>query len=256
MIEDLFMNRVLVIIMTLSLLGNIALIYLVFKAYSYRKEAGSVRENYYKEINGFSGWSKYHGENEKLKSESIVENRVVFLGASITEEWDLNKYFNGYEIINRGLTGQRIGGYLLRFKSDVLDLKPKAVVIKMCSVNFRPYLTKEMDEIADHFISMAKMASAEHITPIFATIVPITKSGEQYGPYVIKDKILQMNSWIREYCSDNGLPIIDYYEAMATDDGYMPEEISVDTVHPNEKGYELMSEAAKPVINKILNRAK
>jgi len=175
--------------------------------------------------------------------------RVIFFGASITHNWPLEKYFSQFHPVNRGVGGF-VPDLISKFKSNVLDLKPRAVVIKLCSINIRP--TVPARQLHDGMQMMIQLAQGSDILPIVATMVPAARPAATIGEFSVADGIADFNQWAREYSSENDLAFIDYAKAIQTDQGFLPRDCSVDPVHVNDKGYDLMAEAARPVIHKLL----
>jgi lysophospholipase L1-like esterase len=176
--------------------------------------------------------------------------RVVFLGASIMQRWNLAEFFPEIRYINRSIGGQFSQDILARYKRDVLDLKPRAVVIKLCSINIRPQISQQT--LQDGIIMMTELATAHNITPILSTIIPAGKPEAHIGDFSVVDSLRQCNEWIRRYAADNSLALIDFEKALADEQGFLPREFSTDPVHVNDKGYAIMAETAKPVIYKAL----
>jgi len=247
------MNKLIIVLLIISLLINVAAIFVAFKAINYRKSLNTANDHLSSIFRKYSSRDTHLESNQKLTDNEAHDKRVVFMGASITEAWDLEKTFPDIEPINRGIYGNKVGGYLLRFRSDVLNLKPKAVVIKICSINFRPAGTVPFDEIRDYVISMVDLARAHQVEPVLATTVPIRKDGERYGSYSVTENVKLYNSWLKGYADIEGLKLIDYFSAMADQSGYMPENITTDHIHPNQAGYDLMANAVKPVLAEIMS---
>ncbi|NIS18109.1 MAG: hypothetical protein GWN00_09705 [Aliifodinibius sp.] len=195
-----------------------------------------------------------HEENLRLKKE--VEQgkydslRVVFLGASITHSWNLEKYFPEIHPVNRGIGGLA-PSLLTKFKENVLDLKPRAVVIKFCSINMRP--SQPLRVLQDALDMMVQLSKANQITPIVCTIIPAGKPSAHIGDYSVADSIQEFNRWVREYTDREQIELIDYAAAIQDDKGFLPRKYSKDPVHLNERGYEVISNAARPRIYRILD---
>ncbi len=192
----------------------------------------------------------YADENKQIlaeiaqgKSDSL---RVVFLGASITNRWDLKKDFPEVSMVNRGVGGQLVPAMMARFKRDVIDLKPKAVVIKFCSINIRPQLP--LSVLKDGMSMMTQLAQANDIVPIVSTIIPSGKPEAHIGSFSVVDTLIAFNDWVRQFAAENDLPLIDFAAAIQDEKGFLPRECSVDPVHVNEKGYRILAEAARPVM--------
>ena len=196
---------------------------------------------------------KYEKENEQLKK--INEpNRVVFMGNSITEGWsNFDKdFFINNPFVNRGIGGQTSPQMLVRFKPDVVNLNPKAVVIMAgtndIAGNTGPIL---LENTADNIISMAEIAKANNIKVYICSTLPAidfpSSPGLEPGPKVIK-----LNSILKNYCNSNDIPFVDYFSSMADDKGGLkvPEYTAAnDLVHPNLAGYKVMEK----IILKALN---
>jgi acyl-CoA thioesterase I len=195
----------------------------------------------------------YNEENAtiiKEVSEGKTDSlRVVFFGASITNFWDLKKYFPEIHALNRGVGGL-VPDLMAKYKSNVLDLKPKAVAIKFCSVNFRPSMPIYF--LKDELQIMVQTAKAAGIIPIITTVIPVGKPAARIGDYSVVDSIKTYNEWVRGYAAANSLYLIDYAKAIETADGFMPQECTTDAIHLTDKGYQIISEAARPVIHKAL----
>ncbi len=176
--------------------------------------------------------------------------RVVFYGASITRRWNLNQYFPEIHPVNRGVGGY-VSDLLMKYKSNVLDLKPKAVVIKFCSINIRPQFP--IPTLKDGIQMMVELAQDKGIIPILATIIPPGKSEARIGNFSVIDTLKMLNNWIRDYAKSNNIVLIDYAADIQNGEGFLPMDCSVDPVHVSEKGYAIMAKTARPVIYRALN---
>ena len=200
--------------------------------------------------------SRYRDANSKVPPAAKNENRVVFLGDSITDAWNLAEYFPGKPYINRGISGQTTPQMLIRMRPDVIALKPKAVVILAgtndIAGNTGP-MTIEM--IEDNYASIAELARANSIKVVFASVLPIhdygkTKMSERRSP----EQILQLNQWIKGYCEKNGLVHLDYFSKMVDDKGMLKVELANDGLHPNAEGYKIMAPLAEAAIQQALRK--
>ena len=187
---------------------------------------------------------KYEKENEQLKKIS-EPNRVVFMGNSITEGWSyFNKdFFINNPFVNRGIGGQTTPQMLVRFKPDVINLNPKAVVI-MAGINDIARNTGPilLENTADNIISMAEIAKANNIKVYICSTLPaidfLWSPGLEPAPKVIK-----LNTILKDYCTKNNITYVDYYSSMVDDEGGLkvPEYTAAnDLVHPNLAGYKVM----------------
>ena len=197
---------------------------------------------------------KYEKENEQLKK--INEpNRVVFMGNSITEGWsnfDKNFFINN-PFVNRGIGGQTSPQMLVRFKPDVVNLNPKAVVIMAgtndIAGNTGPIL---LEKTADNIISMAEIAKANNIKVYICSTLPaidfLWSPGLEPAPKVIK-----LNTILKDYCTKNNITYVDYYSSMVDDEGGLkvPEYTAAnDLVHPNLAGYKVMEKIILSALEK------
>lgn len=187
---------------------------------------------------------KYQDSNEELKKISDP-NRVVFMGNSITEMWSLfdEDFFIDNPFINRGIGGQTTPQMLVRFTSDVVNLKPKSVVI-MGGINDIAGNTGPiaLENTAENIISMAEIARANNISVYICSTIPAIKC--LWSPEAEPaPKVVKLNTILKNYCSENGITYVDYYSAMVDSEGGLkvPEYTAAnDLVHPNLAGYKVM----------------
>jgi hypothetical protein len=187
---------------------------------------------------------------DRLAAGETDSLRVVFLGASITNRWNLKKYFPEIHPVNRSIGGQLVPGMLPRFKRDVIDLKPKAVVIKFCSINFRPEMPLSILE--DGMTMMVQLSKANGIIPVISTVIPVGRPEARIGDFSVADSLSKFNDWVRRYAQEDSVPMIDYAAAIQDQHGFLPRQCSVDAVHLNDKGYEIISAAARPVVYRVM----
>ena len=187
---------------------------------------------------------KYEQSNSELKKINEPD-RIVFMGNSITEGWsNFDKdFFINNPFVNRGIGGQTTPQMLIRFKPDVVNLNPKAVVI-LAGINDIAENTGPVtiENIAENIISMAEIAKANEIKVFICSTLPAIdfpwSPGMEPGPKVIK-----LNSILKNYCNSNNIPYVDYFSAMSDDKGGLkvPEYTTADDlVHPNLAGYKVM----------------
>ena len=197
----------------------------------------------------------YRSKNLKLGSPSKSENRVVFMGNSITEGWSTlqPEFFESKSYINRGISGQTTPQMLIRFRQDVIDLKPKLVLI-LAGINDIAGNTgpSNVTMITNNIISMAQLAKSNKIKVIICSILPAKNFPWNPGMNP-PPKILAVNTIIEKFANDNGIIYLDYYSSMVDEDNALKKEYGYDGVHPNKKGYQVMSLLAEDAINRILN---
>jgi lysophospholipase L1-like esterase len=201
---------------------------------------------------------RYHAEDAALPQPAAGEQRVVFMGDSITDGWGrrpgTGQFFPGKPYINRGISGQTTPQMLIRFQQDVVALHPAAVVILAgtndIAGNTGP-TTPQM--IEDNFVSMADIATASGIKVILASITPAYAYPWKPDAQPVAE-IRELNAWLSKYCADHGYTYLDYYDALTDAKGAMQPGESFDGVHPTEKGYAVMTPLAEQSITKALGK--
>jgi lysophospholipase L1-like esterase len=200
--------------------------------------------------------ARYRAENEKLGSPASGENRVVFMGNSITEGWQYTcpEFFTGRPNNDRGISGQTTPQMLVRFRPDVIDLKPKVVVI-LAGINDIAGNTgpSTLEMIEDNIASMSELAKAHGIKVVLSSVLPAYDFPWNPGVFPA-EKILTLNQWIKKYASDNGFTYLDYYSPMVDERKGLKKEYSEDGVHPNKAGYKVMEPLVEKAIEKALKK--
>ena len=200
--------------------------------------------------------ARYEDYNLKVGLPKKDERRVVFMGDSITEEWSnlYPEYFTEKGYINRGIGGQTTPQMLIRFKPDVVDLKPEIVVVLAgtndIAGNTGPSNAKM---ITDNIFSMAEIAKAYQMEVVLSSILPVY---EYDWAREIKDPpstIQAVNDALKQYASNYGLIYLDYFSSMVDERQGLNSDYTSDGVHPNESGYTLMSSLAEEVLSELLN---
>jgi len=198
----------------------------------------------------------YAWMNNQLEVPKDGENRVVFIGNSITENWVhlRYKFFVDNHYVCRGIGGQTSPLLLLRFRQDVIELHPKIVVINT-GINDIAENTGEYDVVftMDNIKSMAQLAQINGIKVILSSVLPSNGFGWRGGIENIPEKINELNEKIKLYAQENGHYYVDYNTPMKAGDGALIPSYTFDGLHPNEEGYEVMESLIQKVINEVLN---
>jgi len=204
---------------------------------------------------------RFHDDDVALPAPAAGEKRVVFMGDSITEAWLHNGlpandpdavFFPGKPYVNRGISGQTTPQMLVRFRQDVIDLKPKAVVI-LAGINDIAGNTGDMtiEQTEENLQSMADLAHANGIKVVLCSITPAVdfpwRHGRDPGP-----KVVAVNSWMKGYAESHKYVYVDFYSAMADEHGGLPKTLSGDGVHPNKAGYDIMNPLVEAGIARAL----
>jgi lysophospholipase L1-like esterase len=207
--------------------------------------------------------ARYHDANSTTSPPAKDESRVVFMGDSITDSWDDPRYggfFPGKPYIDRGISGQTTPQMLIRFRADVIALKPRLVVI-LAGTNDLAGNTgpTTLQAIEDNLTSMFDLAHANGIRVVFASVLPVSDYEKtKDGQTIVRTKqrppeqITALNAWMKKYAATHGGIYLDYFSAMADDKGFLKEELSEDGLHPNQKGYEVMIPLAEQAITAAL----
>ncbi|MET4083770.1 lysophospholipase L1-like esterase [Pedobacter sp. UYP30] len=196
---------------------------------------------------------RYRDANDKLKQDN-TKVAAIFMGDSITDFWvnSSSGFFSDNHYVDRGISGQTSPQMLIRFRTDVLELKPQAVVI-LCGTNDIAGNTgpSTLKMIEDNIMSMAQLAKANKIKVVLCSVTPSNKFG--WKPNLMPaDDIVALNSWIAEYAEANHFKFANYYPALVNDTKGMKAEYSKDGVHPTKEGYTVMESVIQPILKKIL----
>ena len=225
------------------------------------REATAKVVRYESQLKDWANLNRYKEANQKVQP-SKNETRVVFMGDSITDGWNLEQYFPGKFYINRGISGQTTPQMLLRFRSDVIDLKPKVVVILAGTNDIAGNTgTMTLEDTARNLTSVAELAKANNIRVVLASVLPVNdrvknKEGVLFMQTRSRpnEKITTMNDWLKKYAADNRLIYLDYYSATVDEKGTLKDGLSYDGLHPNADGYKVMQSLAEDAIARALKK--
>ena len=200
--------------------------------------------------------SKYKNQNTEVKDPASGEKRVIYMGDSITDFW-INYdsvFFASNAFLDRGISGQTTGQMLLRFRQDVISLKPKIVVI-LAGINdiAENNGPAKLEDIFGNIVSMVQLAKASHIKVVLSSLLPASSLSwrPQINPV---QKVRELNSMIKDYADKNDIIYLDYFNAMVDDKNGLKKELGKDDVHPNLAGYKVMELLAKKAIVKALGK--
>jgi lysophospholipase L1-like esterase len=202
-------------------------------------------------LQDWANLARYRDENAAVAAPAPGEDRVVFMGDSITDGWGRlrGKFFPGKPYINRGISGQTTPQMLIRFRPDVIALKPKVVVI-LAGTNDIAGNTGPVtiEDIKGNFISMSELAKTNGIRVVMSSVMPVCDYIKPQTERRPPAKIIALNAWIKDYAARNGAVYLDYYSAMLDDKQMFRQELTYDGLHPNEAGYEVMGPLAEKAI--------
>ncbi len=199
-------------------------------------------------------FERYRSENLEVGLPVSGKSRIVFMGNSITEGWKrvCPEFFSGRPYICRGIGGQTTPQMLVRFRADVIDLKP-AVVVILAGTNDIAGNTgpSTLEMIEDNIISMVELAQANGIKVILSSVLPAYDFPWTPGVNPV-EKIAALNIIIKAYADKNEIIYVDYYSSMVDERKGLNSDLADDGVHPNEKGYKVMEPLVEKAIAKVL----
>jgi len=205
-------------------------------------------------VNDWANLKKYAEADGKLGQPAPGEDRVVFMGNSITELWAIkdSSFFKDNGYIDRGISGQTSSQMLLRFRQDVIDLKPVVVVILAgtndIAENQGPISLKD---IMGNIISMTQLAEENNIKVILSSVLPVYDFPWHRGLQPA-EKVVQLNTMIKAYCDANNIPYVDYYSKMVDERKGLDKKYTKDGVHPTYDGYKVMDTLVDAAIKETL----
>ncbi len=200
--------------------------------------------------------AQFQEANASVEAPTENEDRVVFMGNSITIGWINSRpeFFEGKPWLNRGISGQTTPQMLVRFRQDVIALKPKVVVL-LAGTNDIAGNTgpSTLEMIMDNIKGMAEIAHANGIKVVLSSTLPAYdypwKPGLEPAP-----KIIALNKMIKAYCEVTGHVYLDYFSAMVDDRGGLPKKYAADEVHPTKEGYAVMEPLVEVAIAEALTK--
>lgn len=192
----------------------------------------------------WANFNDYARANAELAAQPNDGQRVVFLGNSITDFWADRRpeFFSSHGFIGRGISGQTSYQFLSRFRSDVIELHPRTVVINAgtndIAENTHAY---DEDRTFGNIVSMVELAKANGIDVVLTTVLPAANYGWRPEVKNVPEKITSLNKRLAAYAADHGIPFVDYYSHMLAPDGFsLNPNYANDGVHPTNAGYEVM----------------
>jgi len=201
-------------------------------------------------------FAKYKEDNLKIGLPNPDENRIVFMGNSITEGWketDPN-FFKNKPYIDRGISGQTTPQMLVRFRADVVNLKPKVVVILAGTNDIAGNTgSSTLEMIEDNIASMIEIANANNIKTVLCSVLPVYDYPWSPGLKPAQ-KIVELNVWIKTYADKNNIAYADFFTPMADEKDGLKKEYSEDGVHPNLNGYKIMNPIVEAAILQALSK--
>lgn len=197
---------------------------------------------------------RYQDANSKVTLPAGNEKRVIYMGDSITDFWigADSAFFAGKPYLDRGISGQTTGQMLLRFREDVINLKP-AVVVILAGINdiAENNGPSKLEDVFGNLVSMAELAKVNHVKVVLSSVLPAFAF--PWRPAINPvPKVAALNKMIKAYAEKNNIVYLDYFTAMADSRSGLPSELSKDGVHPTLAGYKVMEPLAEKAIKEAL----
>jgi lysophospholipase L1-like esterase len=202
-------------------------------------------------LTDWGGLVRYGSENAEIKPPKPGENRVVFLGDDVFENWE-GDFFPGKPYLNRGIARQTSPQMLVRFRQDVISLRPAAVVIQAGFNDFAGFAGPSTEGmIAENLMTMVELARLHGIKVVLASTLPLNDTfGKIWTERTPTGKLIGLNGWMREYCTKNGHTFLDLYGPLSEARAFK-KDWTVDGLRPNAAGYAAM----KPLVEKAIAEA-
>jgi len=208
-------------------------------------------------MNDFGELVRFRAANSAFTRPRPGEQRVVFVGDSIADCWNLDHYFAGKRYINRGISGHTTSQILLRFRQDVIELNPSVAIIiagtNDIAGNTGPI---SVSDIVRNYATLSDLSRAHKITTIFCSITPVNGTVPEVQQCRPLQQILTLNRWLKDYCAIVGDIYLDCFQPMADESGVLRPELSADGLHPNDAGYRIMASIFSNAIEEALDRRK
>lgn len=202
-------------------------------------------------LQDFADLERYRSKNSDLKAQDMAPD-TLFFGDSITDMWALEQHFSEHNVANRGIGGQTTSQLLLRFRQDVISLKPQRVIL-LAGTNDLAGNTGPMSQeaILNNIVSMVELALCHRIQPMLCSLLPVhCYNAQAWNNFLLRApaRINSLNTELRNYCQHNNLTYIDYFSALVDETGLLTAAYSDDGLHPNALGYQKMELVLKPYL--------
>lgn len=207
-------------------------------------------------MSDWAGLNRYGSEDTEIRPPKPGEERVVYLGDEITEGWGAGAamFFPGKPYLNRGIAHQTSQQMLLRFRQDVIELKPRVVVIQAGTNDLASYTGPSTEGMmGENFMSMVELAKVNGIRVVLASVTPVCDCFKNQTALRPQGKIIGLNGWIKDYAARSGSGYLDYYGALAEGRNFK-KELTSDGLLPNDAGYNVMAPLAEKAIAQALGQ--
>ena len=207
-------------------------------------------------LSDWAGLNRYGSDNTEVPPPAADEDRVVFIGDEITEFWGrgASTFFPGKPYFNRGIAGQTTAQMLIRFRQDVIGLKPKVVVIQAGTEDLASVLSPGTEAMmGENITSMVELANVNGIRVVLASITPVCDCFTDQTTFRPQGKIIGLNGWLKGYAASSGAVYVDFHSALAAGRDFK-KELTADGLLPNDKGYAVMAPLVERAIAQALGK--
>jgi lysophospholipase L1-like esterase/acetyl esterase/lipase len=229
------------------------------KPFTEEQLEGIAKNNTDREKRDWANLIKYRAENTKIGMPKTGKTRVVFTGDSITEGWVKadNEYFEKNNYVGRGISGQTSPQTLLRFRQDVIDLKPSIVIINIGINDIAENTGDYMPEYTlANYQNMIEIAKANNIKVVLASVMPAYEFPWRKEIKDVPAKVMALNEGIKALAVKHKLVYLDYFNALKDERNGLSSEMAGDGVHPKLPCYKIMEKMATEAIGKALKKKK
>ncbi len=179
-------------------------------------------------------------ENKSLKE---TEVDVAFLGDSITEGYDLSRYYPQYTTANRGINGDTTFGLEKRLKVSAYDINPKVCVVLIGTNNY--------DDMFDNYEKILSDLKT-NLPHSKIVVLSLTAIGENWTS--TNDVVKENNEVLKSLSKKHSCTYVDIFTPLYdTKNDTIYQQYTLDSVHLTDSGYEVFTKTLTPVLEELLS---
>lgn len=201
---------------------------------------------------------KYPKIKYKTVNKVVMDENIVFVGDSITYMYDLNKYYDGYNVVNNGIDGEFTWGVLDDLKDRIYKYNPSKVVLLIGTNDI--YKNKSVDEISDNVDKIIKgiKTNRTYAEIYLVSLLPVNRTSDDIiNLNMVKNRtnemIMEINNKYQEIAKKYNITYIDLYSKLIDDDGNLKLDYTKEGLHLNDNGYKVITRVIKNVLDKLDN---
>lgn len=190
-------------------------------------------------------------------NESATKGATVFLGDSLTEFYQLEEFFFGEKIYNRGIASDTTDGVLKRLDTNVINIEPKKVFIQIGTNDYRK---NNNDYIFNNIVKIIKNIQEQlnNVEIYIISLYPVNHKKKFYSRFFVQNRknanIIELNKMLINYCNENNLTYIDVYSNLIDNNGQLKVEYTIEGLHISYEGYEVITSILKPYVYNLLQK--